>query len=140
MARPGGGAAARERSRGVSLRGERGAAAVEFALIIALLLTILIGIVQFGRAYSEVVVLTGAAREGARLAAVRESTGEVQGRVIEAASPYDVNGSISVSTQCSDTNQGEPVTVSWTQTIVIDLKLLPSITEQADIAAVFRCE
>ena len=140
MARLGGGAVARERSCPANLRGERGAAAVEFALIVGLLLTILFGIVQFGRAYSEVVVLTGAAREGARLAAVRESTGVVQGRVIEAAGPYDVNGSISVSTQCSDTNQGEPVTVSWTQTIVIDLKLIPSMTEQAEIEAVFRCE
>ncbi|MGH2699500.1 MAG: TadE/TadG family type IV pilus assembly protein [Actinomycetota bacterium] len=140
MARLGWGVVTRERSRPTNLRGERGAAAVEFALVVGLLLTLLIGIVQFGRAYSQVVVLTGAAREGARLAAVRESTSVVQTRVRQAAQPYAVNGSIGISAQCSETNQGEPVTVGWTQTIVIDLMLLPPMTEQKRIEAVFRCE
>ena len=121
-------------------RDERGAAAVEFALVVGLLLTVLFGITGFGKAYGEVVALTGAAREGARRAAVRADTGEVVGAVRDAAAPYVVNGNISVSTQCDETNQGEQVTVSWTEPIVIDLVLLGTRTETRDIAAVFRCE
>ncbi|MGH2749424.1 MAG: TadE/TadG family type IV pilus assembly protein [Actinomycetota bacterium] len=121
------------------LRDESGAAAVEFALILGLLLTVLFAIVQFGLYYSEVVVLTGAAREGARVAAVREPD-EVEERVLDAADPYTVNGSISVSTVCDEATQGDPVTVSWTQTIEVDLVLLWPITATPDIAAIFRCE
>lgn len=49
---------------------DRGAAAVEFALVLPVLLLVLCGIVDFGRALHAQVVLTQAAREGARLAAL----------------------------------------------------------------------
>src|SRR6185503_19473961 len=53
------------------LRREEGAAAVEFALISVVLLTLVFGMIEFGIAFSKVNVYTGAAREGARYAAVR---------------------------------------------------------------------
>jgi Flp pilus assembly protein TadG len=49
---------------------DRGAAAVEFALVLPLLLLIIFGIIDSGRALSAQVILTGAAREGVRLAAL----------------------------------------------------------------------
>lgn len=49
---------------------DRGAAAVEFALVLPLLLLILCGIIDFGRALNAQITLTQAAREGARLAAL----------------------------------------------------------------------
>lgn len=49
---------------------DRGAAAVEFALLVPLLLLIVFGIIDFGRALNAQITLTQAAREGARLAAV----------------------------------------------------------------------
>jgi Flp pilus assembly protein TadG len=49
---------------------DRGAAAVEFALVLPLLLLILFGIIDFGRALNAQITLTQAAREGARLAAL----------------------------------------------------------------------
>lgn len=49
-------------------RNERGAAMVEFAIVLPLLLLLLFGIVEFGRAYNVKVQLTGAVREGARAA------------------------------------------------------------------------
>jgi Flp pilus assembly protein TadG len=58
-----------QRSRRGILR-DRGTAAVEFALVLPLLLFILFGIIDFGRALNAQIVLTQAAREGARLAAV----------------------------------------------------------------------
>jgi Flp pilus assembly protein TadG len=47
-------------------RSERGAAAVEFALVVPVLLLLLLGIIEFGRAYNTQISLTHAARETAR--------------------------------------------------------------------------
>lgn len=48
--------------------GERGAALLEVALTLPLLLLVSVGIFEFGRAYQTWQVLTNAAREGARIA------------------------------------------------------------------------
>lgn len=45
---------------------QRGAAAVEFALVVPLLLSMLLGIIDFGTAWGQSVSLQGAARESAR--------------------------------------------------------------------------
>jgi Flp pilus assembly protein TadG len=47
---------------------ERGAALVEFAMILPLLLVVIAGVVDFGLAFQRYEVVTNAAREGARLA------------------------------------------------------------------------
>ena len=49
-------------------REERGAALVEFALALPLLLVVIAGIVDFGFTFQRYEVLTNAAREGARMA------------------------------------------------------------------------
>lgn len=49
---------------------ETGAAAVEFALIVPVLLLLLLGIVEFGRVFNAQISLSAAAREGARAAAL----------------------------------------------------------------------
>jgi Flp pilus assembly protein TadG len=51
---------------------DRGAAAVEFAIMLPLLLLIVFGIIDFGRALNAQVTLTQAAREGARLDALSQ--------------------------------------------------------------------
>ncbi|NYF09241.1 Flp pilus assembly protein TadG [Leifsonia sp. AK011] len=45
---------------------ELGAAAVEFALVLPVLLVLLLGIVEFGTAFNAQILLTNAAREAAR--------------------------------------------------------------------------
>lgn len=50
-------------------RHDRGAAAVEFALVLPVLLLILFGIIDFGRALNAQITLTNAARAGAQMAA-----------------------------------------------------------------------
>ena len=55
-------------------RHDRGAAAVEFALLLPLLLLLVFGLIDFGRALYAQVTLTQAAREGARLAALGQSS------------------------------------------------------------------
>lgn len=49
-------------------RSERGAAMLEMALTLPLLLLVCVGILEFGRAYQTWQVLTNAVREGARVA------------------------------------------------------------------------
>ncbi|MPV90351.1 pilus assembly protein [Georgenia ruanii] len=50
--------------------GERGASAVEFALILPILILLTFGMVEFGRAYQVQTTLSAAAREGARSVAL----------------------------------------------------------------------
>jgi Flp pilus assembly protein TadG len=63
-------------------RRERGAALLEAAVTVPIILLISVGIFEFGRAYQTWQVLTNAAREGARLAVIAGSTdADVTGRV-----------------------------------------------------------
>jgi Flp pilus assembly protein TadG len=67
-------------------RRERGAAAVEMAIVLPVLLMIIFGIVDFGRMLNAQVTLTEAAREGARSAAVGQTTTETNARVANVTS------------------------------------------------------
>jgi Flp pilus assembly protein TadG len=63
-------------------RRERGAALVEAAITVPIILLISVGIFEFGRAYQTWQVLTNAAREGARLAVLEGTTdSDVRSRV-----------------------------------------------------------
>ena len=55
-------------------RNQRGAALLETAITIPLVLLVTVAIFEFGRAYQTWQVLTNAAREGARVAVLMEST------------------------------------------------------------------
>ncbi len=52
------------------LRDSKGQSTVEFALVVPLLIVMVVAIVEFGRLWMTVNVLTSAAREGARIAAI----------------------------------------------------------------------
>lgn len=52
---------------------EEGAAAVEFALVVPLLLVLLFGIIEFGTAYNAQILVTNAAREAARELSVEDA-------------------------------------------------------------------
>ncbi|MEN3339189.1 MAG: hypothetical protein V7647_2865 [Acidobacteriota bacterium] len=56
------------------LRNQRGAALLETAITLPLILLISVGIFEFGRAYQVQQVLTNAAREGARVAVLEQYT------------------------------------------------------------------
>jgi Flp pilus assembly protein TadG len=68
---------------------------VEFALIVPLLLILLLGVIEFGRAYNTQIALQGAAREGARAlalggsasAAVADAHGLPDSVVVSTATP-----------------------------------------------------
>ncbi|MEA2971860.1 MAG: hypothetical protein QOG82_318 [Actinomycetota bacterium] len=54
----------------VRRRDDRGAAVVEFALVLPVLVLFVFGIIEFGRAYNARIELTSAVREGARAVAL----------------------------------------------------------------------
>jgi Flp pilus assembly protein TadG len=66
------------------LRSERGAAIIETAITLPLLLALCVGIFEFGRAYQTYQILTNAAREGARIAVLPNPVpGAAEARVRE---------------------------------------------------------
>jgi len=72
-------------------KNQRGAALIETAITIPIILLISVGIFEFGRAYQTWQVLTNAAREGARVAILTEKTdGDVQSIV----KSYMTNGGL----------------------------------------------
>ena len=62
-------------------RKERGAAAVEMAIVLPMLLLVIGGLVDFGRAFYLNAVITNASREGARMVAMNYDTGRATTRV-----------------------------------------------------------
>ena len=135
-------------SRANRFRGEDGAAAVEFALILSLLLVIVFGIIEFGRTYSEYQVFVGAAREGARHGAVGESQAEILSSVTGASVGYTlsetptitVNGLAADDPPCNQDTAGDTVEVSWDQTFDISIPFLPAWSPSVHVEGVFRCE
>jgi Flp pilus assembly protein TadG len=80
------------------IRKDRGAAIVEVALTLPLLLLVSVGIFEFGRAYQTWQVLTNAAREGARIAVLPGSTdSSVRNRVVG----YMQNGQLPEATNAT---------------------------------------
>jgi len=62
------------KARSANLRGERGQALAEFALVLPLVLLFIAGIIEMGRAWNIKQAVTDAAREGARYAVVQDPT------------------------------------------------------------------
>ena len=82
------------------LRDERGASAVEFGLIVPILIVLVLGIIEFGHAFQVQGTLSAAAREGARAMALRNDQGQAKDAVREAAAalnPDITNDQISIS-------------------------------------------
>jgi Flp pilus assembly protein TadG len=79
------------------MRSTRGQALVEFTLVVLMMLFLLIGIAEFGRAWMTRNVLTGASREAVRIAAVQGNVGAAATRANDIlASAGIVGASISV--------------------------------------------
>src|SRR5262245_60557877 len=74
------------------IKNERGAAMLEAAVTIPLILLIAVGIFEFGRAYQTWQVVTNAAREGARVAVINGTTDD---QVREAVRSYMSVGQLS---------------------------------------------
>lgn len=74
------------------LNNRRGQALVEFALLLPFIMLVLIGIVEFGRAWNAKQMVTDAAREGARWAVVGNPLITTQQQVIDTVKKYVATG------------------------------------------------
>lgn len=135
---------------------EGGAVAVEFALLLPLMIVILFAIIEFGIAITHLLAYSSGAREGARYAAVHcrpeaeKCTNTLIGNRIKASIPagYPLDYTavagypgLGAPKDCSvAANAGALVTVSWQQLIPIRVPFLPDITWTVHPSGTFRCE
>jgi Flp pilus assembly protein TadG len=68
---------------------ERGQALVETAMVLPIILLLLFGLIDFGRAFYTWIVLTNSAREGARVGAVQGTSGQITSRINQTASSLE---------------------------------------------------
>jgi Flp pilus assembly protein TadG len=130
---------------------ERGAAVVEFAIVLPLLVMLLLGIVEFSLMYNRQQALHAAAREGGRVAALETSPNDDITSAIDAAlsgTSFDSARVIAISTDrpsidpdrpCHD-NQGATVTVTVSANSAVDIPFWNNITVGLTGKAAFRCE
>lgn len=129
---------------------EEGAAAVEFAIVATLLMLLVFGVIEFGLWIAQYESMSSAAREGARVAAVRGdangdsvfTAADITFAVTQAAAPYPVSGAVTANKTCNEATYGQLVTVSWTQTFANNRLFfrLPLLPASRLIKGVFRCE
>lgn len=66
---------------------DRGASAVEFALVAPVLILMLLGIIAFGHAFHVQSVLSNAARDGVRVMALTDSPADARATTVSSAAP-----------------------------------------------------
>ena len=123
------------------LKCQRGASAVEFAIVLPLLLLFIFGIIEFGILFYNKAVITNASREGARTAILYDMEGEtpiyktaadVQNVVLNYCSNFLINFSGSKTPSVDTTDpvvSGTPPARYRTVTVTLDYNffVLPDI-------------
>ena len=108
-------------------RTDQGAAAVEFALVVPLLLLVLVGIVNFGFVFAQQISLNNAARQAARYAVVDgrtcadikaegQSAAATVGMTTSQATPVVTNCGADTVKPCAGTAPNTNITVTLTRT------------------------
>ena len=95
---------------------ERGAVAVEFALVFPLLILVLFGVIEYGAVYNAQLLVTGAAREAAREMAVTGNAGSATSAALAASPglvPELTSGDIDFSTGSCTPGTDVTVTISY---------------------------
>jgi hypothetical protein len=107
---------------------DRGAVAVEFALLLPFLLLIVLGIIDFGRMLNAQETLTQSAREGARLAAFGKPDGDVRSRTIDAATGLNLGaGDVSIQSCAGGAGPDGIVETSYSFTFTPGLGYIVSL-------------
>lgn len=95
--------------------GERGQALVEMALVMTVLLILILGAMEFGRIFNAYLVVTHAAREGARYGVVGADDREIAEVVERACAPLDSSRlTITIYPRSEERYRGVPLTVEVT--------------------------
>ena len=122
------------------MKQDRGAAMIELALILPLLVMLLVGIVDFGRAYSAQVSITGAAREGARTLALGGSSAAVTDAVNGAKGLASVTSIVLTACPASSTGTSTAVaTVVVNASFTFGIPFVPIDPKTFSATARMRC-
>lgn len=132
------------RRRGTArLLSERGAAAVEFALVVPVLVFLLLGIIEFSKAYNVQATLSAGAREGARAMALGNAPGDAAAAVVKVAEAAHVPvsaGQVSVVPKtCTGAAPNTTVTVTVTHHQAFGSGFLGGVGVDLTGKAVMRC-
>lgn len=95
---------------------ERGAAAVEFAILLPLLLMLVLGTIEFGRAYNAQITLTNAARDGVRVMAIANDPAGAKTAAKNAAASVSTtipDGDVTLSTTACSTGTQVTLTIKY---------------------------
>lgn len=115
---------------------ETGAATVEFALVLVLLVTILMGIIEFGRAYNAQLTLQHAVREGVRVLAItKDSTQAIDATVLAAQSSVPITSADVTTTACT---AGQQTSVTATYAFQFSTPIIGT-SLGLDATGVMRC-
>ena len=97
-------------------RSERGAVAVEFAILLPLLLMLVLGTIEFGRAYNAQITLTNAARDGVRVMAIANDPTAAKTAAKNAASGVSTaipTSDVALSTETCSTGAQVTLTIKY---------------------------
>lgn len=117
-------------------RSDRGAAMVEFAIIAPLLLLLVFGIIEFGRAYNAQNTLTHAAREGAREYAITQDAASAE--VVAKNAATSLNKSLITAT-LSACDPGQPASVTLQYPFQLRIAFFPVSNFTMQSEGVMRC-
>jgi Flp pilus assembly protein TadG len=96
---------------------ERGAVAVEFALLAPVLIMLLLGIMEFGRAYNAQITLSSAARESVRVMAIGNNPTAARTAAKNAAvglQPALTDSNITINPTTCTTGAQMTITITYT--------------------------
>ena len=110
-------------------RNKKGQSVVEFALVLPILLLLMLGMIEFGFVFHEYLVITYAAREGARSAALGSTDAVVITTVKNVASEIN-KGQIAITITPATRVRGSSVTVQVTNPIKINTPLISAFFPQ----------
>lgn len=116
---------------------DHGAAAVEFALVLPVLLLVVFGIIDAGRMLNMQIALTQAAREGVRVTALGGTNADAQARAIEALYPVTA-ATAAVNASCpavpTATTPPAQVTVARTYNYITPISAISNLMGQPGLA------
>jgi Flp pilus assembly protein TadG len=118
-------------------KAELGAAAVEFALILPLLVMLVFGVIEFGRGYNAKIELTGAVREGARELALGKTPAQAQTTVRDAAPSLSGITFSSIGTCASGADGTARITAHYT--VSYSIPFVHSGSWPISVTGVMRC-
>ena len=122
-------------------KSEKGASAVEFAIILPILVILIFGIFEFAIAFNNYITITHAAREGARRAAVDLLNPDLKEYIKEMAFPLVLNDwDIVIEVESDPPSIGDPVSVEITYNFGISIPLVGSWEVPLKNKAIMRLE